>query len=65
MRILLTKKMSFYDENGFWADFNWRDDTKTWYCRGGNSSEGFWNRNPDISSEITDDEMTWLILKYQ
>lgn len=59
-----TKKMTVYD-NIQWAEFYWRDNEQCWYCRDGKNSEGFFNNHPDIPREMSEDELTWLVLKYQ
>lgn len=46
-----------------WAVYYWSDSAQNWYCKDGNSSEGFFPSNPEFSHTMSDEKMTMYSLK--
>ena len=67
MTVRITKTVSFlipdesmYDVN-WWAEYEWHSQHQIWFCRGNNS--GFMEKF-NFPQEMTDQEMTFYIVKY-
>ena len=41
-----------------WAVYYWSSTENAWYCKDGNSSEGFFTLNPEFSYLMSDEKMT-------
>ena len=64
MRVTYTKKVQLYDEHTqYWAEYNWNSTEKTWVCRDGGASEGFFYEHPTIPRTMSDHQMTLLAIK--
>lgn len=59
MRVTYTQNIQLFKE-GFWAEFVWEDRNNLWRCT--DSSSGFFNIYTDLSREITEQQMTVLML---
>jgi hypothetical protein len=63
MKIKVDKKITISYNDNSWAEYLWYEYNKTWVCKNGHHSSGFFYHFPHHEKIITDIEMSLILLR--